>query len=204
MLLEIGDRRQKLLGDSNQGITGPRGVPIDGAAIHQRWELPNACAPAIADGRKAHDNRDQCLTLLDEEGIELCRCSIRSFALVPGGVANHLAHCNLFVRREQIWNLTGVQEVVDVLHKALLLDLRVAEQEHGLLAIPTSLREHFLHVLPERHDVVAFRNLDLVHRHIRHEASKPGATLPARAADPDKQRIAAWALDDSSNAAEVL
>ena len=52
-----------------------------------------------------------------------------------------------FIWREQVWNVSCVENHVDVLHVGLLLDLLIVEEEDGLQSISTRLQHHLLYVV---------------------------------------------------------
>lgn len=84
-------------------LGGPRGEPVDGAAVHQRWELPQARAQRGADGaHPQHDVEVQPAALHEEveEGV-----AVQVAARLPGDALHRLRQALHVLRRVQVWDL---------------------------------------------------------------------------------------------------
>ena len=99
--------------------------PVDGAAVDERRELPQPVAERVTDGRHGEYDVQLVAAALDEHVEESHRRAVRLLRLVALAIElTHLLNDLLFlVEREEVGHLAGVQQVVDVLQKRLLLDL---------------------------------------------------------------------------------
>jgi len=71
------DLAQELRGDRKQGVLGPGLQPVDGAAVHQRGELADSGAEAVADRRHRHHHVQVLAHRLHEEVEERNRAAVR-------------------------------------------------------------------------------------------------------------------------------
>jgi hypothetical protein len=99
---------------------------------------------------------------------------------------------------------TGVQDVVDVLQEALILELRVAEQEHCGLRIGPRLHKHLFQVLPPLSHAIVLGHLNGKHLVVCNEGGDARKALAPAAAHAHQQRIAIGLLDDAADAADML
>jgi hypothetical protein len=67
-----------------------------------------------------------CAALLDEVGVVL---SFLLDACLFSFIGNFVDDCILFFLREEVWNLTGVKEVVNVFEEVFTDDLVVGKNE---------------------------------------------------------------------------
>ena len=85
--------------------------------------------------------------LLKEEAIQLVFVAVHGSSLGPG--ADVLEGGSQVSWLQQVRHLVGVQQVADVLHKGLLLDLGVSKQEHDtLVGLPGHLQYLFQVLMP--------------------------------------------------------
>ena len=128
-----------------QRILWPGGEPVNSAAIHQCWELPQPLPEVISNWRERENDVEVLLDLLQEEVVKLGPRSIHSSLL--GFHSDVLKDGRQITAHEQVWDLVRVEQVRNVLHHALLLDLCVGEQKDDLLVRFTSQLQDLLQVL---------------------------------------------------------
>mmetsp|Transcript_49832 Transcript_49832/g.161159 ORF Transcript_49832/g.161159 Transcript_49832/m.161159 type:complete len:354 (+) Transcript_49832:4318-5379(+) len=186
------------LGHRNEGLIGPWIEPIDGGAINDGGELPATSAKAFADGRESqHD-----VQVLSNQLHEMLPNDSSGFHLSGGlrersRVADDLLD---LVGGKQVRNLSSVQNVVDVLQKALLHDLGVGEEEHQALALVLhDAHHHFLDVLSEVVRTVVARDLNGAAIEVRHVCRQPRHALPTHSADSHEQGVATGLPNDPGN-----
>lgn len=115
--------------------------------------------------------------------MKICYCS---FLLLVGG--------------KEVGHLANVEQVVDVLEKGLVLDLRVGEEEHAVLVGLGRLAQDALQVLVPLVDRVALADLDHKQVVLGQVRGELGERLAAGAADVDEQGVAARLLEDARDA----
>ena len=71
------------------------------------------------------------------------------------------AHLHLLIAGEQVGHLARVEQVVDVLHKRLVLDGAVAKQKHERPAVDARAAQQALDVLAPLGHAVVLADLDL-------------------------------------------
>ena len=123
--------------DVGERLLGPRQEPVDGAAVDERGELLRARAELVADGREAEDEVQVGAHAVDEEGPQLVlRRVLAPWRRATWRTRRRLAVDGVdLVAREEVGQLARVEEDVDVLEEALLLDLLVGEDEGDALAL---------------------------------------------------------------------
>eukprot|EP00976_Prorocentrum_cordatum_P005192 102756-Prorocentrum_minimum.AAC.2 len=186
-----------------QRVLRPRLEPVDGAAVDDGGELPQPLAEGVADGAEAQHDVQVELAPLHKVPPQLrgrLQDPAERFRLRP----HRLVHRRLLVHREQVGHLAAVEDVVDVLHKRLVLDLRVAEQKNGRLVLRARQPQRLLQVLLPLVDVVTLADLNLDHLHVRHEPRQPRQRLPPAAPHPGQQHVRPWLLERAAHAADVL
>jgi hypothetical protein len=72
-----------------------------------------------------------------------------------------VSYLGLDVAGEHVGHLPRVEDVVDVLNKGLVLDLRIAEEEHSGFTVATCLLQKALEVLAPLRTPVALGDFDL-------------------------------------------
>ena len=97
-----------------------------------------------------------------------------------------------------------VEQVVDVLEKGLLLDLRVGEEEHAVLVGLRGAAHDALDVLAPLVQRVRPAELDLEQLVVGHVRRQTRHRLTAGAADADEQRVAARLPQHAADARHVL
>ena len=110
----------------------------------------------------------------------------------------------VLVAREEVGQLARVEEDVDVLEEALLLDLLVGEEEHGRLALHARAPVERLEVLEQVARVV--RLVMVIWKKVAWPMKAPSRVrrLLARAAHADEQRAAARDGEEARDAHQVL
>ena len=198
------DGAKEFLRDCKQCILGPLAKPVDRAAINQRGEHSDSRSEVVANGGKAEHNVEVLLDLVNEEGVKLLGSAIRGLLLGPWLSANHFADLHLFLHGEDIGNLSGVEQIVDILDEPLALDLTVGEEEDGGLVLPPG-HDHDLFdiVVPFLHAVL-LRDLDLEHLVVLDRSGQPRQTLSPRPTDPHQQSIPSRLLQDTADYQQVL
>ena len=121
----------KVRGDVGERLLRPREEPIDRGAVDEAGELLRAGRELGSDRREAEREVEVRSDALDEEGPQLV--DRRLGALVHGLILlAALADDRIeLVAREEVGQLAGVEEDVEILEEALLLDLLVGEHEDG-------------------------------------------------------------------------
>ena len=121
--------------------------PVNSAAVDERREHPQPVPQRVTDRAHRQHKMEVCLHALDEEVVHRHRCRIDLAPLLPGHRLHFLDQVDLLVGGEQVRDVRGVQDHVDVLHVGLLSDLLVAEEEHRLRAVRAGPLHHRLEVL---------------------------------------------------------
>lgn len=85
-------------------------------------------------------------------------------------------------------HLSHVQDVVDVLQEAFVLQLVVTEQEDSGGAVRASLAQHCAQVLPPLTHAIALADLYGEKRVLCHEGGNSGQTLPTAASNSNLQQ----------------
>jgi len=87
-------------------------------------------------------------------------------------VSYQFTNVGLLIGRKDIRDLTCVENIVDILKEALLLDLGVSEQESGLISFGSDLSHEVLHVLSPLLRPVVLLNFNLEGVEVSHEGRK--------------------------------
>mmetsp|Transcript_3133 Transcript_3133/g.13581 ORF Transcript_3133/g.13581 Transcript_3133/m.13581 type:complete len:689 (-) Transcript_3133:1979-4045(-) len=119
------DILQKLLRHVQEGILRPGGEPVDRGARDQRGELAQALAEGVSDGREAEHDVEVLSNLRDEKVVHQVLVAVHSSLLRPA--ADVLEDGHHIAALHEVRNLRRVEQVGDVLHEVLVLDLRVGE-----------------------------------------------------------------------------
>jgi len=69
------------------------------------------------------------LASFEEIAEKLGWSSFRASLLFFCWASNELANISFLISREDIWNLTSIKNIVDILKETFLLDLCISEQE---------------------------------------------------------------------------
>eukprot|EP00965_Chrysotila_dentata_P076675 2531057-Pleurochrysis_carterae.AAC.1 len=107
------------------------------------------------------------------------------------------------VAREQVGQLARVEEDVDVLEEALVLDLLVGKHEGDPLVLHARAAVERLEVLEQRVGVVHARDGDLEEQVVGDVRAEAGEALFAAAADADQERAAAGHGEHAGDAHHV-
>mmetsp|Transcript_157793 Transcript_157793/g.383162 ORF Transcript_157793/g.383162 Transcript_157793/m.383162 type:complete len:315 (+) Transcript_157793:117-1061(+) len=108
------------------------------------------------------------------------------------------------INTEEVRHFTGVQNVTDVLHHTLPLDLRVQEHEHNMALAEAGLLHDPLQVIVPLRHAVATSQLNSHHLKIRHVGGQARRRLAPRSANADKQTVAAAHLQHAADTINVL
>ena len=101
---------------------------------------------------------DLCVFMVELLRLLLCK---------QKGTKRHNCQCSsglclhFLISGKHVWHFATVEQVVDVLHKSLILDLRVTEQENSVLGLSTSTAQDTLQVFPPLNLAIALGNLHL-------------------------------------------
>lgn len=109
---------------------------------------------------------------VEEEGIALVVCL--DLLSISDNRAQIVLDLVLIFWHHQIWNLTSVEHVVQILQECLSQNLRVSHGEGECSALDTSLEEQFLHELSELGHTVTLDNLNLLVIHAVDVGTKLG------------------------------
>ena len=134
------------------------------------------------------------LHALDEVGVELGGGSVQGFALGSGVGADQLDYFGLLVCGVQARDLRGVQEVVQVLNEAFVLNLGVGEEEDSGLALAARGPQQLLDVVVPLDLAVGFGDFYLDHGLVRKRGGQPGERLTAGAPHAHQQGVSSRLL----------
>jgi hypothetical protein len=148
--------------------------PIDGAAVDYRREHPDSGPKGVTDRTEGKHDVKILLALLNEEAVELGWRSLLQFILVFSDRTHQLHQLRLLLVREEVGHLVGIEEVVDVLHERLVLDLSVGEKEDGRLVFTARLLEDPLQILLPLGLPIGLGDLDLEYLVLADLSSKSG------------------------------
>lgn len=95
------------VGDGEESLSGPRIVPIDGAAVDNGGELQASLSELLSDRGEGQHNMESFSALLHEEGVQRVSCG----AILSSG-GDLFKDGNLFVIREEVGDLTSVEQVI--------------------------------------------------------------------------------------------
>ena len=87
----------------------------------------------------------------------------------------------LLILGEEVWHLPSVEQVVDVFNKDLVIDLGVAEEEHGLDTIASCAPDQLPQVLLPLLEAVRLRDGDLEGLDAADVGGQAAQALPSRA-----------------------
>mmetsp|Transcript_5846 Transcript_5846/g.17896 ORF Transcript_5846/g.17896 Transcript_5846/m.17896 type:complete len:323 (+) Transcript_5846:1383-2351(+) len=196
---QVGKER---LCDGQQCVLGPRGEPVDGRAVDERRELAQAVAERVADRRERQHDVQVAPDLRHKERVQRLLGAVHSGLL--GAAADVLKDGHQVAGCQQVRHLVRVEQVGDVLHERLLLDLGVGKQEHNGLVGLAGGAQHAPQVVLPLGLAVRLGDLDLEELVLLHERGQPREALPPRAAEPHEQRVATGRRDHSADATHVL
>jgi len=121
------------VGDRIEGLTWPWVVPIDRAAVDDTGELSAPVSELVTNRRECKSNVKVFSAYLHKVGINLV--SVVSLFGLSGSWAHLVAYSNLFLWREEVGNLTTIEQVVDIFQEGLLDNLSIRKQEYLWLVI---------------------------------------------------------------------
>ena len=191
------------VGHAPQRLLRPLGEPVDGAAVDQRGEHPQASTEGLSDGRQADHQVQVGTHPSDEEAIDLRRhARVHARLLARLGQGFHDG-AELFVV-EQVGHLSGVEDAVDILQEGLLHELRIVDHEHcGLVEYPCFVH-HALNVLPPLIHAIALGDLDNEQLIVRNAHRQGSEGLPSGPADPHQQSVTVGLVNDARYPCNVL
>mmetsp|Transcript_24325 Transcript_24325/g.56058 ORF Transcript_24325/g.56058 Transcript_24325/m.56058 type:complete len:393 (+) Transcript_24325:3925-5103(+) len=182
-------RREELLADGREGVGGPCVEPVDRGAVDQAGVEAAARAERLADRRHGEHDVQVRAHALDEEAPEVVRRLLK--AELGGGLAEAIEDLGELVLTEEVGDLARTEHVVHVLEEALVLDLRVVEEEGRGLTVHTRLDVEPLHVVVELHHAVLLGDGDLEEPELADEGREPRERLAARTAHADEHGVPA-------------
>ena len=143
-------------------------------------------------------------TLLDEKGVNLVSALVHASRF--GFVCDIVAKNFFFIFREQVWNLTGVEQVVDVFKEIFTDDLVVRKQELLLfIFLHHALFQQFFDTFLEVFILVVLCDFDLERLHVLvHKCSKLRHRFPARTTHTNKQCVSSGLPENTRNSRQVL
>eukprot|EP00976_Prorocentrum_cordatum_P117108 1196258-Prorocentrum_minimum.AAC.6 len=110
----------------------------------------------------------------------------------------------LLIRCEEVGHFARVQQAVQVLQERLHADLRVREEEGGVLRVQAGEEKHALQVLPPVVKASHLGVLDGEYVLLLDVDGELGEALTAASAGAQQQRVAKREADDTADAADVL
>jgi hypothetical protein len=184
--LHFTNFRQELLTDGLKSIWRPFREHIDCGTVDNRWEISDPVSKRASNRRETKDDMKASFATLLEESKELSHRSGWASLKFFSSSSYKLAHICLFIRWEDVRDLTSVQNVVDILHEGLHFDLGVGEQESGGIGTLTSLSHENLEILtPLLHSVVLF-DFNLEDVEVTHATGQSSQGLSTRTSDTDE------------------
>jgi hypothetical protein len=125
LILSVSDRVECL--------TWPWIVPIDRAAVDDTGELSAPVSELVTNGRECKSNMKVFSAYLHKVSVNLV--SVVSLFGLSSSLAHLVAYSNLLLRREEVGNLTAIEQVVNIFQEGLLDNLSIREQEYLWLVI---------------------------------------------------------------------
>lgn len=196
------DLGEEPLSDTDQGIPRPGMEPIDRGRTNQGGEFTCAETECVTDGREAETHVEVLLHLVDEEVLQAFGSIENALGL---GLTTDLAVDTIkFIGSEELGNVTGGQNIIDVDEELLIDDLRIGQDEEHLLALDTSLHEKGLDVGLEIGESVVGGNNNPVHILVKDECGEFGKRLLTRTTHTDKKGMAVRLEENSTDTSDVL
>jgi len=123
-------------GNRVQSLLGPEVIPVHCAAVDNRGELTAPFTELFSNRWEGKYDMESLPALWNKEGELLI--SAVSLVGFTSSLFDFLTDCSLFILREQIGNLTWVEQIVDVFKEALTHNLCVWEKELNLFFVETA------------------------------------------------------------------
>mmetsp|Transcript_13845 Transcript_13845/g.40763 ORF Transcript_13845/g.40763 Transcript_13845/m.40763 type:complete len:298 (+) Transcript_13845:1709-2602(+) len=182
-------------------VLRPLGKEVDRAVVDEGGEIAEARVEELTARRHAQAQVDVGAHALDKVGVErnLVEGQVERLANWPHRPCDPV----YVVVVKEVGHIARVEQVVHVLEERLLHDLRVAQQEDQRLALLASLEECLLEVVAPLDLAVGLRDFDLKAVKLGHRRCQPRQGLAARAADAQKQGVAARLSEDTGDARDV-
>ena len=187
--------------DRVERVRRPRGEPVDRRVVDERRVEAAARARRVADRRRGEDDVQVRAHAVDEEAPQLVGRLLEP--RLDRVLAHAVVDAGQLVLGVEVGDLARVQDVVDVLEEALVLDLRVVEEERRRLVEHADLLEEPLHVVVPLDHAVLLRDLDHKDVVLGRVAREPADRLAADAADADEHHRAARQPQRAVDAADV-
>jgi len=185
-----------------KGFRWPWVVPVHSAAVDDTWELSASVSELVTDWGESQTNVQVLSALLNEEVVNLIS-AITLFGLLC--LLGHLiANGNLLVGWEQVWNLTTIEKVVDILKEGFFDDLSVGEQEDLGLVIDSRSSEETSDILVELLLFVTLRDFNGEGLHLLHGSGKSGHRSTTRTTDTYQHAVTSLLSKHSCNSTEML
>jgi len=158
---------QELFGDSLKCIWWPLGEPIDCGTVDNRWEISDSVSQRVTNWGETKNNMEIFLASLKEKSEEFLWRSVRASFFFLGWTSYKLTNISFLINREDIWNFTSVQNIVDILKETFLLDLGISEKERGCVTFTTNLSHKLFDVLSPFLGSINFFDFNLEHIEVR-------------------------------------
>jgi hypothetical protein len=166
-----------------ESFSWPRVVPINRAAVDDRGELTATISELVTNGWESQHDMQTLTALWDEVGVDFI--TISTFADCTSSVWKIVADAYLLIWWEEIGNLTGVQQIVNVFKETLLHDLGVWEEELDCFFVNTTLAEHLFNVFVPLLLTVGFCDFDGEGWHLVNAGSQSSHWATTRTTDTD-------------------
>ena len=119
------------------------------------------------------------LAFLDEEAVELGRRAVLGLVLALGHRAHQFHQLGFLLITEQVRHLIRIQQIIHVLHKALIFYLAIREQKDSRLILAPRLPQNLLQILLPLNFAVGFGNFNLENGILADFGGEASETLPA-------------------------
>lgn len=156
---------------TKQGFLGPFREPVDGTAVDQGWEHPQSGPEDLSKWTHGNDHVNVSLHLAKValEHVHLRDLKILLHTEQLSDLEDRLKVLILI----EIWHITRVEDVVNILKHLLVHNLSVDEEEGGGLVLDSCLHQGLLYVLTPVLHVIALDDLNLEELIVSHEGGEP-------------------------------
>jgi hypothetical protein len=159
------------LSDTKQCLFRPLSEPIDGTVVNQGWEHSQPGSEDLTQGAHGNDHMSIPLDLTEITGEHIHHCDLEVF-LLTNYSTNFVDWFHIF-SLVQVWNITSIQDIVDVFKHLLVYNLGINKKETGLFVLATSLHKGLLGILSPVLHSVTFDDFNLEQLVVGDESGQP-------------------------------
>ena len=114
------------------------------------------------------------LASFEEVSEKLGWSSFRASLLLFGWASNELANISFLIGWEDIWDLTSIKNIVDILKETFLLDLCISEQEGSWVSFSSNESHELFDIFSPLLSSIILFNLYLIDIKVSHLGGKSG------------------------------